>query len=123
MKIKTQANSLPSDPRQTAFINAYYEPNSGTFSNAYQSALSVGYSHSTAKDILYNRPNWFRENQGDDEAGRKDLLLLRLSEIIEKRDIAVRDRIKAIELLMKHYGMLANKPTVYQEFNIQNVLD
>lgn len=118
----TSLQEIRPDPRQEAFMGAYYSPESATFSNAYQSALSVGYSHSTAKDILYDRPLWFREKQGVTTGVERDVLLRRLADIIDDNSVGTRDKLKAIELMMRHYGMLTNKVQLQQTFSIQDVL-
>lgn len=120
----TKANQYTTDPRQDAFLKAYYDPESQTYSNAYRSALAVGYSESTSKDILHNRPKWLSEKWGDSRHAEPEQLLEKLSEILEDGSVATRDRIKAIELMMKHYGMLKERLQVdARVLNIQSVLD
>lgn len=53
------ANQFILDPRQNAFWDAYIDPKSKTFSNAYQSAIAVGYEENYAKTITATE--WFIE--------------------------------------------------------------
>ena len=55
------------DPRQAAFLAAYQDPESKTFANALQSALSAGYSREYAESILVQRPKWLSEYLGNDK--------------------------------------------------------
>lgn len=121
---KPNSNQYITDPRQDAFKAAYYDPSSSTYSNAYQSALSVGYSESTAKDLLHNRPSWLSEKWGETKVFEPEDLLRKLSDIIEDQSVNTRDKIKAIELMMKNRGMLKDRLLIDQRvLNIQSVLD
>ncbi len=126
MKIQTLArrsNQHIADPRQEAFKAAYYDPASPTYSNALQSALAVGYSESTAKDLLHNRPAWLSEKWGEAKVFEPEDLLRKLSDIIEDRGVNTRDKLKAIELMMKNRGMLKERFDITHRMNIQSVLD
>lgn len=59
------ANQYKVDPRQQLFLFKYLNPQSETFANAYQSAISAGYEHGYAKNITDSNPTWLRENSGD----------------------------------------------------------
>ena len=52
------------DPRQQLFLSYYLDPKSETFSNAYQTALKVGYSEEYATQITSLEPDWFKEGIG-----------------------------------------------------------
>ncbi len=125
MKTQTRrANQHITDPRQAAFKTAYYDPESRTYSNALQSALAVGYSESTAKDLLHNRPAWLSEKWGESRIFEPDDLLRKLSDIIEDRDVSTRDKLTAIQLMMKNQGMLKDRIELNaRNLNIQSVLD
>lgn len=124
LAITRQTNQHIADPRQEAFKKAYYDPDSRTYSNAYQSALAVGYSESTAKDLLHNRPSWLSEKWGEDKIFEADDLLRKLSDIIEDQSVTTRDKLKAIELMMKNKGMLKDRLEFNgRMLNIQSVLD
>ncbi len=124
MKTQTRrANQHVTDPRQAAFKTAYYDPDSRTYSNAFQSALAVGYSESTAKDLLHNRPDWLSEKWGESRVFKPEDLLRKLSSIIEDPDVSTRDKLTAIQLMMKNQGMLKDRLLVDHRLNIQSVLD
>lgn len=52
-------------PQQQLFLNAYLDPQSPTWSNAYQSALKAGYSEDYAENITGQMPNWLSEKLGE----------------------------------------------------------
>jgi hypothetical protein len=54
------------DPRQLAFIDAYCDPDSPTYGNAYQSALKAKYSKEYAKVINNRTTKWMSEKVKDD---------------------------------------------------------
>lgn len=60
-----QANQYQTDPRQTAFLKAYLDPKSDTWSNAKQSALKVGYAPEYADNIMSIYPDWLSDAIGD----------------------------------------------------------
>lgn len=121
--LKHHTNQHISDPRQEAFKAAYYDPASRTYSNAFQSALAVGYSESTAKDLLHNRPAWLSEKWGEAKVFEPEDLLSKLSDIIQDQGVSTRDKLKAIELMMKNRGMLKERFDINHRMNIQSVLD
>lgn len=122
--LKKNTNQYIADPRQQAFKSAYYDPSSASYSNAYKSALAAGYSVSTAKDLLHNRPKWLSDSWGEIKAFEPEDLLLKLSNIIEDPGVHTRDKLKAIELMMKNRGMLKDRLQIDQRvLNIQSVLD
>lgn len=58
------------DPQQTAFLQAYTNPESSTYGNAKQSALAVGYSETYADSITV-QPKWLSESLGQDKMVQK----------------------------------------------------
>jgi len=58
------ANQWVPDPRQDLFLSHYLDPNSETFSNAYQSALKAGYSDEYAQVVTRGR-SWLSEAVSD----------------------------------------------------------
>lgn len=60
-----QANQYQTDPRQTAFLKAYLDPKSDTWSNAKQSALKVGYAPEYADNLMSIYPDWLSDAIGD----------------------------------------------------------
>lgn len=63
-KKNQQADKLLT-PQQEAFLAAYTDPKSPTFSNATQSALKAGYSQEYADNITSLLPDWLSESMGD----------------------------------------------------------
>lgn len=55
------------NPQQQAFKEAYCNPNSPTFANALQSALTVGYSQEYSESITAKDNEWMAELVGDVE--------------------------------------------------------
>lgn len=55
------------DPRQAAFLAAYRDPESKTFGNALQSALTAGYAREYAENITKVRPKWLSEYVGNEK--------------------------------------------------------
>lgn len=93
------------DPRQERFMSLYFKPTSPYFGNCYQSAIRSGYSHATAKNMTASPPKWLLEKGGNISVSQKEVLLERLWEVIETSD-NTRDRLRAIELMMKYNNML-----------------
>ena len=58
-------NQYVSDPRQAAFLKAYLDPNSKTFSNALQSGIAAGYSEEYSKTIISKELDWVSESVKD----------------------------------------------------------
>lgn len=48
-------------PRQQKFLAGYLDPQSPTWSNAYQSALNAGYTEEYATNITGQMPDWLSE--------------------------------------------------------------
>jgi phage terminase small subunit len=62
------------EPRHMAFLEAYLNPKSDTFSNAKQSALKVGYSEATAIKIMNVGKQWLVKAL-EVEKGRHEIML------------------------------------------------
>jgi hypothetical protein len=118
------SNQYVLDPRQENFLEAYYDPSSFSFSNAYQSAIKSGYSKTTAKNILNNSPKWLSEFSGKSNKYEPSQLLEKLADIINHEDVKISDKLKAIELLMKHHRMLTDRVQVNKtQLSIEALLD
>lgn len=50
------------NPRQILFLTYYNDPESETFSNAYQSAVKAGFTEEYAKTITARESDWISEN-------------------------------------------------------------
>jgi len=59
------ANQHKPDPRQAVFLSYYLDPKSGTFSNAYQSAIKAKFSEEYAQNITGQMPTWLSEAISD----------------------------------------------------------
>jgi len=57
-------NQYVADPRQSAFLSFYHDPQSPTFGNALKSALRAGYSKDHARNITHRSGKWLREFDG-----------------------------------------------------------
>lgn len=101
----------------------YCDPGSKTFGNCYRSAVTAGYSNQTARNLTHNRPAWLSEKLGQIEVIEPKALLLKLTGIIDSPSVATRDRLRAIDMMMKHYQMFGEDLVSKVEVNIQNVLD
>jgi hypothetical protein len=85
------ANQHESDPRQLDFLDAYFNPKSKTYSNAYRSAKAVGYSESYSTQIK-NRSNWLPENV---QLITKEKLVLKAKKNLDKLLDSKNERIQA----------------------------
>lgn len=94
-------------------MNLYYDSASPSFGNCYQSALKAGYKRNTAKSMTVKRPRWLdQEKPGNNTLLQPDELLQKLATIIDDKAVNTRDRLRAIELLMKNNGMLLERKQV-----------
>ena len=114
---------LPLDPRQSRFFELYLDPHSTTFGNCYQSALRAGYTQETARNLTHNRPKWLSEKLGQIQTMEPELLLLKLTGIINDAQETTPNRLRAIDMMMKHYQMFGVNNVLAVQLNIQNVLD
>ncbi len=64
-------NQYIADPRQTLFLQYYFDENSETFSNALQSALAAGYEESYATMIVSRLPQWLQDKVNDAQLVQK----------------------------------------------------
>jgi len=111
------------DPRQERYIDLYLNADSDTFGNSYQSAKKAGYTVETARNLTHNRPKWLSEKLGQIQKIEPDLLVLKLTNIINSPNVITRDKLKAIDMLMKHYKMFNTGTNFNTQINIQSVLD
>lgn len=82
------ANQWQVDPRQALFLKAYLNPKSKTFSNAYQSAMAVGYTEEYAAQILSKDLDWLTESVRSEDMVRKAELVLDEMLVMEAHDPA-----------------------------------
>ncbi|HSE61129.1 MAG TPA: hypothetical protein VLA88_02445 [Candidatus Saccharimonadales bacterium] len=110
------------DPRQELFIDSYCNVSSVTFGNCYRSAIRAGYSVETAKNLTHNRPKWLSEKLGQLQVMNPELLLLKLTAIIDAPGETTQNKLRAINMMMKHYRMFGTVQTNIK-IGIQSVLD
>lgn len=111
------------DPRQDKFLELYFSVSSPTFGNCYQSARSAGYTHETARNLTHNRPKWLSEKLGQMQVMEPELLLLKLTGIINDGAETTQNKLRAIDMMMKHYQMFGAHNVTAIQLNIQSVLD
>lgn len=109
MNSKTQTVTTALTPRQNAYIRAYSDPASVSFGNSYQSALNAGYSDQTARNLTHLRPTWLSEKLGELATIRPDEIMTVLTGIIHDESEPTVVRLKAIEMTMRAYNMLAQR--------------
>lgn len=115
----------PLNPRQKRFIELYLDVASETFGNCYQSAVGAGFTDQTARNFTHNKPKWYSEIIGQSEGVQKEHLVLKLTEIINDIGETTQNKLKAIDMMMKHRGMYQTAPHHLElnQINIQSVLD
>lgn len=111
------------DPRQDKFLELYFSVTSPTFGNCYQSAMRAGYTSETARNLTHNRPKWLSEKLGQMQTMEPELLLLKLTGIINDRAETTQNKLRAIDMMMKHYQMFGTGNVLAVQLNIQSVLD
>lgn len=118
-------STIALDPRQEEFISLYLDTASVTFGNCYQSALKAGYSVETARNFMHNKPRWYSEIIGQTQGVQPEHLLLKLTDIINDSNETTQNKLKAINMLMKHNRMYPtpNNNIQLNRINIQTVLD
>jgi len=117
----TQISTLA--PRQERFIDLYFDVKSPSFGNCYQSAKSAGYSTETARNLTHNRPKWLSEKLGQMQTIEPQLLLMKLTDVINNQEETTQNKLKAIDMMMRHYSMFAPSALTQVRINIQSVLD
>lgn len=112
-------------PRQRRFIELYLDVGSNTFGNCYKSALGAGFTDQTARNLTHNKPKWYSEIIGQNEGMQPEHLMLKLAEIINSKSETTQNKLKAIDMMMKHKGMYQASTQVLQlnKINIKSVLD
>lgn len=120
--VDTPSTSLLLDPRQEKFISLYFSADSLTFGNCYQSAIKAGYSGETARNLTHNRPKWLSEKLGQMQTMEPELLLLKLTNIINADSESTQNKLKAINMMMKHYRMFGEGATANLRISIEDVL-
>lgn len=107
------------DPRQEKFIELYLNPDSSSFGNCLQSALASGYSLETARNLLHNKPKWLSEKLGQLKIFEPEILLYKLTGIINDDNEQTHNKLRAIDMMMKHYQMFGQP--VQNNLNVINI--
>jgi hypothetical protein len=119
-------SELALDPRQKRFMSLYLNTDSVTFGNCYRSAIKAGFSDLTARNLTHNKPKWYSEILGQQQGVQPEHLLLKLTDIINDTGVSTQNKLKAIDMLMKHNGMypaVSHNTLNLNRINIQSVLD
>jgi hypothetical protein len=93
------------DPRQEKYISPYTDPASKFFGNSFQSATAAGYSVQTARNLTHNRRGWLSIKLGQLKVMEPELLLLKLTTIINNPAEPTQNKLRAIDMMMKHFQM------------------
>jgi len=106
------------DPRQAEFLKAYLNPKSETYSNAYQSAIKVGYSKEYAGNILSLEPAWLLENIDTEKMVEKAMrnLMKLLDEDEDKRIL-----LDTTKFVAERLGKLNEKKDIKISGEIENI--
>lgn len=116
---------IPLAPRQQRFMELYLDVDSKTFGNCYQSAIGAGFTDQTARNLTHNKPKWYSDLIGQNSGIQPEHLLLKLTGIINDSNETTQNKLRAIDMLMKHKGMYQTSPhsLAFNQINIQSVLD
>jgi len=121
--VRPKGTLSPLAPRQEQFIANYFDADSPTFGNCYRSAVRAGYSEQTARNFMHLKPAWLSENIGNYAPLEPQQLLEKLSQIISSPTETTQNKLRAIDMMMKHRNMYMPSPMNNVQINIQNVLD
>ncbi len=118
----TQEITTTLDPRQRLFIALYCDTSSKTFGNCYQSAKKAGFSDLTARNLTSNKPQWYLEMLGQVRGMEPEHLVVKLSQIINNPREKTQNKLRAIDMLMRHNRMYEDTHRIHATLNIQDVL-
>ncbi len=121
--VRPKGTLSPLAPRQQRFMEYYLDADSPTFGNCYSSAVRAGYSDQTARNLMHLRPAWLSEIIGQNVTLEPADLLAKLGQIIDDRHETTANKLRAIDMMMKHYHMFAPTNVTAVQLNIQSVLD
>lgn len=85
--------------------------------------MRAGYTSETARNLTHNRPKWLSEKLGQMQTMEPELLLLKLTGIINNPRETTQNKLRAIDMMMKHYQMFGAANVTAFQLNIQSVLD
>lgn len=111
--LEEQGNQWQATERQVKFIELYMDPNSDTYGNSYQSAISAGFSETYAMSIL--KPSvglkWVEQAYNIMKL-EKPHLIMSLTNIVKDKYSRDSDKINAIKLLGQEQGMFTEKKLI-----------
>jgi len=106
-------------------MELYIGVESDSFGNCYRSALGAGFSDQTARSLTHNKPRWYSEILGQNEGLQPEHLVIKLTDIVNDPNEATRNKLKAIDMLMKHKSMYPaqnNHMLQLNKINIESIL-
>lgn len=108
---KPQANQWQATEQQLQWLEAYMNPRSDTYANAYESAIQAGYSHHYARQIMSNSLalQWVQSAKSIMRSMNTAHLTSQLEEIINNPHEQTKDRLTAIKMLGTDQGMFVQK--------------
>lgn len=121
--VRPKGNLSPLAPRQRQFMEYYLDTDSPTFGNCYASAVRAGYSDQTARDLTHLRPAWLSETIGQNVTFEPADLLAKLAQIIDDRNEPTQNKLRAIDMMMKHHNMFAPTSITAVQLNIHSILN
>lgn len=125
-KSKLTANQWQGTPQQNKFMDDWINPTSPTFGNAYESAISAGYSPKYANQIAAPAINnkWIQEYKNKIEFGPEHVKQGLQQLAIKANNSRSPDdtRLKSLETLAKIFGMIDSKNQVNVGIVVQPIL-
>lgn len=120
---KAREAQLRLNPKQEAFLEAYYNPTSETYANVYKSALRAGYKDSYARLMKSPSVNnkWITIENYKGADGMTEQHIIGSIERIAMRGFQDKDRLQALKLLAQLRGMVVDKQIV-GHVNIEQAL-
>ena len=121
-KEEKAGNQWTLTPKQIQFAQNYFEPDSPTFSNAYQSAIKAGYTEWTARQITSNALNlqWIKD-------ASRQLAKMEPKHIVKKLEALTNankdsDKIRALELLARVNGLFIDRSIQHVDVQFTNAV-
>lgn len=104
------SNQWQSNPKQQLFFKNYFDPQSKTFGNVFQSAIESGYSESYARTLSRqkNKAMWLSEYARVTQF-TPEHILAGITSIATSPQSRQSDKLKAYELLAKLSGMIIDR--------------
>lgn len=108
--VAVSSNQWQSNPKQQLFLENYFDPQSKTFGNVFQSALTAGYKESYARTLTRqsNKNIWLVEYLNKNVL-QAEHITAGITSIATDPHSKPSERLKAYELLAKLQGMLVDR--------------